>query len=96
MFIRQCQYIRRCQYQRIYSNYIRWSPKPTNIGYIYQFGPGTNEYMARPVKLCLASYIRWWRHVTDEYTWPIFVGDVVGPTNIGGTGLTSASTYIVG
>jgi hypothetical protein len=52
--------------------------------------------MARPVKLCLASYIRWWRHITDEYTWPIFVGDVAGPTNIGGAGLTSTPTYIVG
>jgi hypothetical protein len=31
------------------SNYIRQNPKPTNIVYVHRFGPGTDEYMSRPV-----------------------------------------------
>jgi hypothetical protein len=33
--------------------------------------------------LWLAPYIHWWCHVTDEYKWHIFIGDVASPTNIG-------------
>jgi hypothetical protein len=32
-------------------------------------------------------YIHQWHHVTDEYTWPIFIGEVASLTNIGGAEL---------
>jgi hypothetical protein len=48
----------------------------------------TDEYRSRPIWLWLAPYIRRFSHVIDEYTWPIFVGDMDEATNIRGAWLT--------
>jgi hypothetical protein len=66
------------------SNYIRRYPKLTNIVYIHRFGLSTDKYMGRPVWLWLAPYIHRWCHITDKYTWLIFVGDVATNEYMGG------------
>jgi hypothetical protein len=42
--------------------------------------------MGRPVWLWLSPYIHQCRHITDEYMWHIFIGDVASPMNISGFG----------
>jgi hypothetical protein len=53
-----------------------------NIFYVRQFVLVIDEHISHPGWLWPASYMRQWGHVTKEYTWLIFVGDVASLTNI--------------
>jgi hypothetical protein len=55
---------------------------------------GHRRIYGGPVWLWTALYIHRFGHVIDEYTWPIFVGDVAEPMNIGGAGWQVQPTYI--
>jgi hypothetical protein len=66
-----------------------WSvSKPTNIK-SYSSIWVRHQRIYEPSDLIFTGpYIRQWSHVTDEYTWHVFVGDVAPPTNIWGTALS--------
>jgi hypothetical protein len=59
-----------------------------NIIYVHRFVLVTDEHIGRPGWLWLALYVCQWGHVTDEYTWLIFIGNMASPKNIRVVGLT--------
>jgi hypothetical protein len=66
-----------------------WSvSKPTNIKSYSSIWVRHQRIYERSDLIFTGSYIRQWSHVTDEYTWHVFVGDVAPPTNIWGTALS--------